>query len=111
MRPKIGALFRPIGNKEELTMKIPNLAVKMTQEEHDLFEIIKWLMPYEYDGMKVLRRYGDLRKAKRILKSLMDKDIVKYDGFDPDNYCTKNLIRKDINWSIAILNWNKENQQ
>ena len=83
----------------------------MTQDEHDLLKHIERFTPYEYDGMKVLGRYGNLRKAKRIFKSLMEKGIVEYDGFDPDNICTKNQIRRGINWYLAVFNWNKEHQQ
>jgi len=90
---------------------IPNPAVKITQEERDLMKHIESYENYDFDGMKVLGRCGNLRKAKRIFKSLMEKGIVEYDGFDPENICTKNKIRRGINWYLAVFNWNKENKQ
>jgi len=90
---------------------IPNPAIRMTEDEYQLVKLISDLMPYGYDGIQVIRRFGDLRRTKPILKSLINKNIVEYDGFDPENICTRNTIRKGINWVIAIMNHQKEERK
>lgn len=84
--------------------RIPDLTTTITDEEYDF---IKFVINCHHSDISVRKQRG-LRYSRRLLKSLIKKGVYEYDGFDPDNCATENIIKHGVNYMIAINNKHKE---
>lgn len=96
----------------------PNPAIKFEKDEWEMYRLYFLVEPVYLDGNRFLNRYykGELRQAKKTLKSMIAKGIIVWSGFEDKEYLTYNPFKKGINRSFAIINRNaelirKENQQ